>query len=129
MTLSDIDVYAQQIADSNATAKALVDKNRSEKQLFLDTYYNENVSNSEILKSGGIEVSRTEGGIALKKEERSMLMTATHDEIKFKIWPYPTTDVLPLMFLTADANGEAAATREISTRIFNWLRPEDKKKS
>lgn len=129
MTLSDIDLYAQQVADINATAKALLEKNRSDKQLFLDKYYDENVSNSSVLKSGGIEVSRAEGGIVLKKEERSMLVTATHDEIKFKIWPYPMTDVLPLMFQAADADGEAAAKREISTRIFNWLKPADKNKS
>jgi hypothetical protein len=129
MTMSDIDAYARQITDSNSVAKALFEKNRADRQQFLDTYFDENVSTSSVLKSGGIEIERADGGISLRKEDRSMLVTATSDDIRFKIWPYPAVEAVPLTFQTTDVDGAATAKREISTRIFNWLKLTEKSRT
>ena len=96
--MSDIDVYSRQMADSAALAKALVEKNLGAKQLFLDRYYDENVVNSTVLRDLSVTASREGGTVVLKRDDRSIVMTAMPGEIKFKITPMPKADLPPLVF-------------------------------
>ncbi len=96
--MSDIDFYSQQMAESAAAAKALVEKNLDAKQLFLDRYYDENVVNSAVLRDLSVTASREGGTVVLKRAERSIVMTAMPGEIKFKISPMPRADLAPLVF-------------------------------
>ncbi|MDO8354373.1 MAG: hypothetical protein Q7T14_13000 [Aestuariivirga sp.] len=124
--MSDIDVYSRQMADSAALAKALVEKNLGAKQLFLDRYYDENVVNSTVLRDLSVTASREGGTVVLNKGDRSIVMTATPDEIKFKITPMPKADLRPLSFQSESQSEEATIKREMTMRIFEWLKPQDR---
>jgi hypothetical protein len=124
--VSDIDFYSQQMAESAAVAKALVEKNLEAKQLFLDRYYDENVVNSAVLRDLSVTASREGGTVVLKRAERSIVMTATPGEIKFKISPMPRADLAPLVFESDSLSEEATIKREMTMRIFEWLKPQDK---
>ena len=124
--MSDIDVYSRQMADSAALAKALVEKNLGAKQLFLDRYYDENVVNSTVLRDLTVTASRVGGTVVLKKDERSIVMTAMPGEIKFKITPMPKADLPPLVFESDSQSEEATIKREMTMRIFEWLKPQDR---
>ena len=124
--MSDIDVYSRQMTDNAALAKALVEKNLGAKQLFLDRYYDENVVNSIVLRDLTVTASRVGGTVVLKREDRSIIMTATPDEIKFKISPMPKAELLPLSFQSDSQSEEATIKREMTMRIFEWLKPQDK---
>ncbi len=124
--MSDIDVYSKQMADSTALAKALVEKNRGAKQQFLDRYYDENVVNSTVLRDLSVTSSREGGAVVLKRSERSIVMTAMPDEIKFKITPMPKADLPPLVFESESLSEEATIKREMTMRIFEWLKPQDR---
>ena len=124
--MSDIDFYSQQMAESAATAKALVEKNLDAKQLFLDRYYDENVVNSAVLRDLSVTASREGGTVVLKRAERSIVMTAMPGEIKFKISPMPRADLAPLVFESDSLSEEATIKREMTMRIFEWLKPQDK---
>ena len=124
--MSDIDVYSRQMADSAALAKALVEKNLGAKQLFLDRYYDENVVNSTVLRDLTVTASRAGGTVVLNKGDRSIVMTATPDEIKFKITPMPKADLPPLSFQSESQSEEATIKREMPMRIFEWLKPQDR---
>ncbi|MEP7173219.1 MAG: hypothetical protein ABI705_07005 [Aestuariivirga sp.] len=124
--MSDIDVYSRQMADSAAHAKALVEKNLGAKQLFLDRYYEENVVNSTVLRDLSVTASREGGAVVLKRSERSIVMTAMPGEIKFKITPMPKADLPPLVFESESQSEEATIKREMTMRIFEWLKPQDR---
>ena len=124
--MSDIDVYSKQMADSTALAKALVEKNLGAKQLFLDRYYDENVVNSAVLRDLSVTASREGGTVVLKRAERSIVMTAMPGEIKFKITPMPKADLPPLVFESESQSEEATIKREMTMRIFEWLKPQDR---
>ena len=124
--MSDIDIYSRQMADNAALAKALVEKNLGAKQLFLDRYYDENVVNSTVLRDLTVTASRVGGTVVLKKDDRSIVMTATPDEIKFKITPIPKADLPPLSFQSESQSEEATIKREMTMRIFEWLKPQDR---
>jgi hypothetical protein len=124
--MSDIDFYSQQMAESAAAAKALVEKNLDAKQLFLDRYYDENVVNSAVLRDLSVTASREGGTVVLKRVERSIVMTAMPGEIKFKISPMPRADLAPLVFESDSMSEEATIKREMTMRIFEWLKPQDK---
>jgi hypothetical protein len=124
--MSDIDFYSQQMAESAAAAKALVEKNLDAKQLFLDRYYDENVVNSAVLRDLSVTASREGGTVVLKRAERSIVMTAMPGEIKFKISPMPRADLAPLVFESDSMSEEATIKREMTMRIFEWLKPQDK---
>jgi hypothetical protein len=124
--VSDIDVYSKQMSDSAALAKALVQKNLGAKQQFLDRYYDENVVNSNVLRDLTVNASRVGGTVVLKRNDRSIVMTATPDEIKFKITPMPKVDLPPLSFQSESQSEEATIKREMTMRIFEWLKPQDK---
>jgi hypothetical protein len=124
--VSDIDVYSRQMADSAALAKALVEKNLGAKQLFLDRYYDENVVNSTVLRDLTVTSSRVGGTVVLNKGDRSIVMTATPDEIKFKITPMPKADLPSLSFQSESQSEEATIKREMTMRIFEWLKPQDR---
>jgi hypothetical protein len=124
--MSDIDFYSQQMAESAAAAKALVEKNLDAKQLFLDRYYDENVVNSAVLRDLSVTASREGGTVVLKRAERSIVMTAMPGEIKFKISPMPRADLAPLVFESESLSEEATIKREMTMRIFEWLKPQDK---
>ena len=124
--MSDIDVYSRQMADSAALAKALVEKNLGAKQLFLDRYYDENVVNSTVLRDLTVTASREGGAVVLKRADRSIVMTAMPGEIKFKITPMPKADLAPLVFESESQSEEAAIKREMTMRIFEWLKPQDR---
>jgi|SRR5688572_26633160 hypothetical protein len=124
--MSDIDVYSRQMADSAALAKALVEKNLGAKQLFLDRYFDENVVNSTVLRDLAVTTSRVGGTVVLKKDERSIVMTAMPGEIKFKISPMPKAELLPLSFESECQSEEATIKREMTMRIFEWLKPQDR---
>lgn len=124
--MSDIDVYSKQMADSAAVAKALVEKNLGAKQLFLDRYYDENVVNSTVLHDLTVTASRVGGTVVLKRNDRSIVMTATPDEIKFKITPMPKADLPPLSFQSESQSEESTIKREMTMRIFEWLKPQDR---
>ena len=124
--MSDIDFYSQQMADSAALAKALVEKNLGAKQLFLDRYYDENVVNSTVLRDLTVTASRVGGTVVLKRDDRSVVMTATPDEIKFRITPMPKAELLPLTFQSESLSEEATIKREMTMRIFEWLKPQDR---
>jgi hypothetical protein len=124
--VSDIDVYSRQMADSAALAKALVEKNLGAKQLFLDRYYDENVVNSTVLRDLSVTASREGGTVVLKRSERSIVMTAMPGEIKFKITPMPKADLSPLVFESDSQSEEATIKREMTMRIFEWLKPQDR---
>ncbi len=124
--MSDIDVYSRQMADSAALAKALVEKNLGAKQLFLDRYYDENVVNSTVLRDLSVTASREGGTVVLKRSERSIVMTAMPGEIKFKITPMPKADLSPLVFESDSQSEEATIKREMTMRIFEWLKPQDR---
>jgi len=124
--VSDIDVYSRQMADSVALAKALVEKNLGAKQQFLDRYYDENVVNSTVLRDLSVTASREGGAVVLKRSERSIVMTAMPGEIKFKITPMPKADLPPLVFESESQSEEATIKREMTMRIFEWLKPQDR---
>jgi len=124
--VSDIDFYSQQMAESAAVAKALVEKNLEAKQLFLDRYYDENVVNSTVLRDLAVTASRDGGTVVLKRAERSIVMTAMPGEIKFKISPMPRADLAPLVFESDSLSEEATIKREMTMRIFEWLKPQDR---
>ncbi len=124
--MSDIDFYSQQMAESVAAAKALVENNRDGKQLFLDRYCDENVVNSTVLRDLSVTASREGGTVVLKRAERSIVMTAMSGEIKFKISPMPKADLAPLVFESDSLSEEATIKREITMRIFEWLKPQDR---
>ena len=124
--MSDIDVYSKQMADSTALAKALVEKNLGAKQLFLDRYYDENVVNSTVLRDLSVTPSREGGTVVLKRADRSIVMTAMPGEIKFKITPMPKADLPPLVFESESLSEEATIKREMTMRIFEWLKPQDR---
>ena len=124
--MSDIDVYSRQMADSAALAKALVEKNLGAKQLFLDRYYDENVVNSTVLRDLTVTASREGGAVVLKRADRSIVMTAMPGEIKFKITPMPKADLTPLVFESESQSEEATIKREMTMRIFEWLKPQDR---
>ena len=124
--MSDIDVYSRQMADSAALAKALVEKNLGAKQLFLDRYYDENVLNSTVLRDLTVTASRVGGTVVLNKGDRSIVMTAMPGEIKFKITPMPKADLPPLVFESDSQSEEATIKREMTMRIFEWLKPQDR---
>jgi hypothetical protein len=124
--VSDIDVYSRQMADSAALAKALVEKNLGAKQLFLDRYYDENVVNSTVLRDLSVTASREGGTVVLKRADRSIVMTAMPGEIKFKITPIPKADLPPLVFESESQSEEATIKREMTMRIFEWLKPQDR---
>ena len=124
--MSDIDVYSRQMADSAALAKALVEKNLGAKQLFLDRYYDENVVNSTVLRDLTVTASREGGAVVLKRADRSIVMTAMPGEIKFKITPMPKADLPPLVFESESQSEEATIKREMTMRIFEWLKPQDR---
>ena len=124
--MSDIDFYSQQMADSAALAKALVEKNLGAKQLFLDRYYDENVVNSTVLRDLTVTASRVGGTVVLKRDDRSVVMTATPVEIKFRITPMPKAELLPLTFQSESLSEEATIKREMTMRIFEWLKPQDR---
>ena len=124
--MSDIDVYSKQMADSTALAKALVEKNLGAKQQFLDRYYDENVVNSTVLRELSVTASREGGTVVLKRSERSIVMTAMPGEIKFKITPMPKADLPPLVFESESQSEEATIKREMTMRIFEWLKPQDR---
>ena len=124
--MSDIDVYSKQMADSTALAKALVEKNLGAKQQFLDRYYDENVVNSTVLRDLTVTASRVGGTVVLKRAERSIVMTAMPGEIKFKITPMPKADLPPLVFESESQSEEATIKREMTMRIFEWLKPQDR---
>ena len=124
--MSDIDVYSRQMADSAALAKALVEKNLGAKQLFLDRYYDENVVNSTVLRDLTVTASRVGGTVVLKRDDRSIVMTAMPGEIKFKITPVPKADLPPLVFESESQSEEATIKREMTMRIFEWLKPQDR---
>ena len=124
--MSDIDVYSRQMADSAALAKALVEKNLGAKQLFLDRYYDENVVNSTVLRDLTVTASRDGGTVVLKRADRSIVMTAMPGEIKFKITPMPKADLPPLVFESESQSEEATIKREMTMRIFEWLKPQDR---
>ena len=124
--MSDIDVYSRQMADSVALAKALVEKNLGAKQQFLDRYYDENVVNSTVLRDLSVTASREGGAVVLKRSERSIVMTAMPGEIKFKITPMPKADLPPLVFESESQSEEATIKREMTMRIFEWLKPQDR---
>ena len=124
--MSDIDVYSRQMADSAALAKALVEKNLGAKQLFLDRYYDENVVNSTVLRDLTVTASREGGTVVLKRADRSIVMTAMPGEIKFKITPMPKADLPPLVFESESQSEEATIKREMTMRIFEWLKPQDR---
>lgn len=124
--MSDIDVYSKQMADSTAVAKALVEKNLGAKQRFLDRYYDENVVNSTVLRDLSVTASREGGTVVLKRSERSIVMTAMPGEIKFKITPMPKADLPPLVFESESQSEEATIKREMTMRIFEWLKPQDR---
>jgi hypothetical protein len=124
--VSDIDVYSKQMADSTALAKALVEKNLGAKQQFLDRYYDENVVNSTVLRDLSVTASREGGAVVLKRSERSIVMTAMPGEIKFKITPMPKADLPPLVFESESQSEEATIKREMTMRIFEWLKPQDR---
>ena len=124
--MSDIDVYSRQMADSAALAKALVEKNLGAKQLFLDRYYDENVVNSTVLRDLSVTASREGGTVVLKRADRSIVMTAMPGEIKFKITPMPKADLPPLVFESESQSEEATIKREMTMRIFEWLKPQDR---
>ena len=124
--MSDIDFYSQQMAESAAVAKALVEKNLEAKQLFLDRYYDENVVNSTVLRDLAVTASRDGGTVVLKRAERSIVMTAMPGEIKFKISPMPRADLAPLVFESDSLSEEATIKREMTMRIFEWLKPQDR---
>ena len=124
--MSDIDFYSQQMAESAAAAKALVEKNLDAKQVFLDRYYDENVVNSAVLRDLSVTASREGGTVVLKRAERSIVMTAMPGEIKFKISPMPRADLAPLVFESDSLSEEATIKREMTMRIFEWLKPQDK---
>ena len=124
--MSDIDVYSKQMADSAALAKALVEKNLGAKQQFLDRYYDENVVNSTVLRELSVTASREGGTVVLKRSERSIVMTAMPGEIKFKITPMPKADLPPLVFESESQSEEATIKREMTMRIFEWLKPQDR---
>jgi hypothetical protein len=124
--MSDIDFYSQQMAESAAAAKALVEKNLDAKQLFLDRYYDENVVNSAVLRDLSVSASREGGTVVLKRAERSIVMTAMPGEIKFKISPMPRADLAPLVFESDSMSEVATIKREMTMRIFEWLKPQDK---
>jgi len=124
--VSDIDVYSRQMADSAALARALVEKNLGAKQQFLDRYYDENVVNSTVLRDLSVTASREGGAVVLKRSERSIVMTAMPGEIKFKITPMPKADLPPLVFESESQSEEATIKREMTMRIFEWLKPQDR---
>ncbi|MEQ1520192.1 MAG: hypothetical protein ABL936_02870 [Aestuariivirga sp.] len=124
--MSDIDIYSRQMADSAALAKALVEKNLGAKQLFLDRYYDENVVNSTVLRDLTVTASREGGAVVLKRADRSIVMTAMPGEIKFKITPMPKADLAPLVFESESQSEEATIKREMTMRIFEWLKPQDR---
>jgi hypothetical protein len=124
--VSDIDVYSKQMADSTALAKAVVEKNLGAKQQFLDRYYDENVVNSTVLRDLSVTASREGGAVVLKRSERSIVMTAMPGEIKFKITPMPKADLPPLVFESESQSEEATIKREMTMRIFEWLKPQDR---
>ncbi len=124
--MSDIDDYSRQMADSVALAKALVEKNLGAKQQFLDRYYDENVVNSTVLRDLSVTASREGGAVVLKRSERSIVMTAMPGEIKFKITPMPKADLPPLVFESESQSEEATIKREMTMRIFEWLKPQDR---
>jgi hypothetical protein len=124
--VSDIDIYSKQMADSTALAKALVEKNLGAKQLFLDRYYDENVVNSTVLRDLTVTASREGGAVVLKRADRSIVMTAMPGEIKFKITPMPKADLPPLVFESESQSEEATIKREMTMRIFEWLKPQDR---
>ena len=121
--MSDIDVYSKQMADSTALAKALVEKNLGAKQQFLDRYYDENVVNSTVLRDLSVTAGREGGAVVLKRADRSIVMTAMPGEIKFKITPMPKADLPPLVFESDSQSEEATIKREMTMRIFEWLKP------
>jgi hypothetical protein len=114
------------MADSAALAKALVEKNLGAKQLFLDRYYDENVVNSTVLRDLSVTASREGGAVVLKRADRSIVMTAMPGEIKFKITPMPKADLPPLVFESESQSEEATIKREMTMRIFEWLKPQDR---
>jgi len=124
--VSDIDIYSRQMADSAALAKALVEKNLGAKQQFLDRYYDENVVNSTVLRDLSVTASREGGAVVLKRADRSIVMTAMPGEIKFKITPMPKADLPPLVFESESQSEEATIKREMTMRIFEWLKPQDR---
>ena len=124
--MSDIDVYSKQMADSTALAKALVEKNLGAKQQFLDRYYDENVVNSTVLRDLSVTAGREGGAVVLKRADRSIVMTAMPGEIKFKITPMPKADLPPLVFESDSQSEEATIKREMTMRIFEWLKPQDR---
>ena len=124
--MSDIDIYSKQMADSTALAKALVEKNLGAKQQFLDRYYDENVVNSTVLHELSVTASREGGTVVLKRADRSIVMTAMPGEIKFKITPMPKADLPPLVFESDSQSEEATIKREMTMRIFEWLKPQDR---
>ena len=124
--MSDIDIYSKQMTDSAALAKALVEKNLGAKQLFLDRYYDENVVNSTVLRDLSVTASREGGTVVLKRADRSIVMTAMPGEIKFKITPMPKADLPPLVFESESQSEEATIKREMTMRIFEWLKPQDR---
>ncbi len=124
--MSDIDVYSRQMAESAALAKALVEKNLGAKQLFLDRYYDENVVNSTVLRDLSVTASREGGTVVLRRADRSIVMTAMPGEIKFKITPMPKADLPPLVFESESQSEEATIKREMTMRIFEWLKPQDR---
>ena len=124
--MSDIDVYSKQMADSAALAKALVEKNLGAKQHFLDRYYDENVVNSTVLRDLTVTSSRVGGTVVLKRNDHSIVMTAMPGEIKFKITPMPKADLPPLVFESESQSEEATIKREMTMRIFEWLKPQDR---
>ena len=124
--MSDIDVYSRQMADTAALAKALVEKNLGAKQQFLDRYYDENVVNSTVLRDLSVTANRENGAVVLKRADRSIVMTAMPGEIKFKITPMPKADLPPLVFESDSQSEEATIKREMTMRIFEWLKPQDK---
>jgi hypothetical protein len=115
--MSDIDVYSQQMAESAAVAKALVEKNLGAKQLFLDRYYDENVVNSTVLRDLKVTASRVGGTVVLNRGDRSIVMTATPDEIKFKITPMTKADLPPLSFQSDSQSEEATIKRDDNAHI------------
>jgi hypothetical protein len=53
-------------------------------------------------------------------------MTAMPGEIKFKITPMPKADLPPLVFESDSQSEEATIKREMTMRIFEWLKPQDR---